>query len=72
MPKDYQVSQYDQPINVDGWLELPSGTRVGIERAHLEEDTGKSSHVGDAAGASTAATTRSSTTTGPASRCSRS
>ena len=46
MPKDYQISQYDQPINVDGWLELPDGTRVGIERAHLEEDTGKSTHVG--------------------------
>ncbi|QGG94672.1 Asp-tRNA(Asn)/Glu-tRNA(Gln) amidotransferase subunit GatB [Actinomarinicola tropica] len=46
MPKDYQVSQYDQPTNVDGWLELPDGTRVGIERAHIEEDTGKSTHVG--------------------------
>ena len=46
MPKDYQVSQYDLPINVDGELELPSGHRVGIERAHLEEDTGKSTHVG--------------------------
>ncbi|HKX70338.1 MAG TPA: Asp-tRNA(Asn)/Glu-tRNA(Gln) amidotransferase subunit GatB, partial [Acidimicrobiales bacterium] len=46
MPKDYQISQYDLPINVDGWLELPSGPRVGIERAHIEEDTGKSIHVG--------------------------
>ena len=46
MPKDYQVSQYDAPINVDGFIELPSGTRVGIERAHLEEDTGKTSHMG--------------------------
>jgi len=46
MPKDYQVSQYDEPINVDGWLELPDGTRVGIVRAHMEEDTGKSTHVG--------------------------
>ncbi len=46
MPKDYQVSQYDEPINVDGWLELPDGTRVGVERAHLEEDTGKITHVG--------------------------
>jgi aspartyl-tRNA(Asn)/glutamyl-tRNA(Gln) amidotransferase subunit B len=46
MPKDYQISQYDQPLNVDGWLELPSGKRVGIERAHMEEDTGKSTHVG--------------------------
>ncbi len=47
MPKDYQISQYDLPVNVEGWLELPSGGRVGIERAHLEEDTGKSTHVGD-------------------------
>jgi aspartyl-tRNA(Asn)/glutamyl-tRNA(Gln) amidotransferase subunit B len=46
MPKDYQITQYDEPINVDGWLELPSGTRVGIVRAHLEEDTGKTTHVG--------------------------
>ncbi len=46
MPKDFQISQYDEPINVDGWLELPSGKRVGIERAHLEEDTGKTVHIG--------------------------
>ncbi len=46
MPKDYQISQYDEPINVDGWLELPDGSRVGIERAHMEEDTGKTTHVG--------------------------
>jgi aspartyl-tRNA(Asn)/glutamyl-tRNA(Gln) amidotransferase subunit B len=46
MPKDYQISQYDLPVNVDGYLDLPSGQRVGIERAHLEEDTGKSIHVG--------------------------
>jgi aspartyl-tRNA(Asn)/glutamyl-tRNA(Gln) amidotransferase subunit B len=46
MPKDYQISQYDLPINVDGEIELPTGHRVGIERAHLEEDTGKSTHVG--------------------------
>ena len=46
MPKDYQISQYDEPINVGGWLELPDGSRVGIVRAHLEEDTGKISHVG--------------------------
>ncbi len=44
--KDYQISQYDQPINVDGHLDLPDGWRVGIERAHLEEDTGKTTHVG--------------------------
>ncbi|MDE0805018.1 MAG: Asp-tRNA(Asn)/Glu-tRNA(Gln) amidotransferase subunit GatB [Acidimicrobiales bacterium] len=46
MPKDYQVSQYDKPINVDGHLDLPDGTRIGIERAHVEEDTGKSTHMG--------------------------
>ena len=46
MPKDYQVSQYDLPVNVDGHLELPDGFVVGIERAHIEEDTGKSTHVG--------------------------
>ncbi|MGH8919417.1 MAG: Asp-tRNA(Asn)/Glu-tRNA(Gln) amidotransferase subunit GatB, partial [Actinomycetes bacterium] len=36
----------DEPINVGGWLDLPDGSRVGIERAHMEEDTGKSTHVG--------------------------
>jgi aspartyl-tRNA(Asn)/glutamyl-tRNA(Gln) amidotransferase subunit B len=46
MPKAYQISQYDQPLNVDGWLDLPDGTRVGIERAHMEEDAGKSVHAG--------------------------
>ncbi len=46
MPKDYQVSQYDQPINADGWLDLPDGSRIGITRAHLEEDTGKNTHAG--------------------------
>lgn len=50
MPKAYQISQYDQPLNVDGWLDLPGGYRVGVERAHMEEDTGKSSHVGGASG----------------------
>ena len=50
MPKDYQISQYDQPLNVEGWLELPSGKRIGIERAHMEEDTGKSTHVGGTGG----------------------
>jgi aspartyl-tRNA(Asn)/glutamyl-tRNA(Gln) amidotransferase subunit B len=45
MPKDYQVSQYDEPITIDGWLDVDGG-RVGIERAHLEEDTGKTQHVG--------------------------
>jgi aspartyl-tRNA(Asn)/glutamyl-tRNA(Gln) amidotransferase subunit B len=46
MPKGYQISQYDVPINADGWLELPGGRRVGIVRAHIEEDTGKTTHVG--------------------------
>jgi aspartyl-tRNA(Asn)/glutamyl-tRNA(Gln) amidotransferase subunit B len=46
MPKDFQISQYDLPLNVEGELELPSGQRCGIERAHLEEDTGKNTHVG--------------------------
>ena len=46
MPKDYQISQYDRPINVGGYLDLPDGSRVRIERAHLEEDTGKSTHLG--------------------------
>jgi aspartyl-tRNA(Asn)/glutamyl-tRNA(Gln) amidotransferase subunit B len=50
LPKAYQISQYDVPLNIDGWLDLPDGTRVGIERAHLEEDTGKSTHVGGADG----------------------
>ena len=46
MPKDYQISQYDQPTNIDGRLELADGDVVGIERAHIEEDTGKTTHVG--------------------------
>ncbi len=46
MPKDFQISQFDLPINGVGSLELPDGRRIGIERAHLEEDTGKSTHVG--------------------------
>jgi aspartyl-tRNA(Asn)/glutamyl-tRNA(Gln) amidotransferase subunit B len=50
LPKAYQISQYDQPLNVDGWLMLPGDVRVGIERAHLEEDTGKSTHAGGAEG----------------------
>ncbi len=45
MPKDYQVSQYEEPILVDGRLDV-DGATIGIERAHLEEDTGKTVHVG--------------------------
>jgi aspartyl-tRNA(Asn)/glutamyl-tRNA(Gln) amidotransferase subunit B len=50
MTKDFQISQYDQPICVDGRLELPNGTVIGIERAHLEEDAGKSTHIGGGGG----------------------
>ncbi len=50
LSKAYQISQYDQPLNVDGYLMLPADVRVGIERAHLEEDTGKSTHAGGTAG----------------------
>ncbi|HEY5265592.1 MAG TPA: Asp-tRNA(Asn)/Glu-tRNA(Gln) amidotransferase subunit GatB [Acidimicrobiales bacterium] len=46
MPKDFQISQYDLPINSGGHLDLPDGSRVSVERAHLEEDTGKSTHLG--------------------------
>jgi aspartyl-tRNA(Asn)/glutamyl-tRNA(Gln) amidotransferase subunit B len=46
MPKDFQISQYDMPINANGYLELPDRSRVGITRAHIEEDTGKSMHLG--------------------------
>jgi aspartyl-tRNA(Asn)/glutamyl-tRNA(Gln) amidotransferase subunit B len=53
MPKDFQISQYDEPLCTDGWLDVVvDGTafRVGIERVHLEEDTGKSLHMGGATG----------------------
>ncbi len=57
MPKDYQISQYDEPLCTDGYLdvEVPTddGTttvRVGIERVHMEEDTGKLTHAGGATG----------------------
>ncbi len=54
MPKNFQTSQYDEPIAFDGWLDvgLDDGTtyRVEIERAHMEEDTGKSLHVGGSTG----------------------
>ncbi|MGA8296858.1 MAG: Asp-tRNA(Asn)/Glu-tRNA(Gln) amidotransferase subunit GatB, partial [Acidimicrobiales bacterium] len=46
MPKDYQISQYDEPINVGGRIVLSDGSVVGIVRAHIEEDTGKTTHVG--------------------------
>ncbi|MDQ7909196.1 Asp-tRNA(Asn)/Glu-tRNA(Gln) amidotransferase subunit GatB [Phytohabitans sp. ZYX-F-186] len=53
MPKNYQISQYDEPLCVDGWLDVEVEgeiVRVGIERVHLEEDTGKTLHVGGATG----------------------
>ena len=54
MPKNFQTSQYDEPIAFDGYLdvELEDGEtfRVLIERAHMEEDTGKSLHVGGSTG----------------------
>jgi aspartyl-tRNA(Asn)/glutamyl-tRNA(Gln) amidotransferase subunit B len=54
MPKNFQTSQYDEPIDFNGYLdvELADGStfRVEIERAHMEEDTGKSLHLGGATG----------------------
>ena len=47
LPKGYQISQYDLPLSVNGWVVLPSGKRVGIRRAHLEEDTGTLKHGED-------------------------
>lgn len=46
MPKDYQTSQYDKPTSHDGRVELSDGSVVRVERAHIEEDTGKSTHLG--------------------------
>ncbi|GAA1750022.1 Asp-tRNA(Asn)/Glu-tRNA(Gln) amidotransferase subunit GatB [Luedemannella helvata] len=53
MPKNFQISQYDEPLCVDGWLDVDVDgeiVRVEIERVHLEEDTGKTLHVGGATG----------------------
>src|SRR5262245_45887847 len=53
MPKNFQISQYDEPLCVDGWLDIEvegETIRVGIERVHLEEDTGKTLHIGGATG----------------------
>jgi aspartyl-tRNA(Asn)/glutamyl-tRNA(Gln) amidotransferase subunit B len=53
MPKDFQISQYDEPLCTDGWMDVTvegQTFRVGIERVHLEEDTGKSLHMGGATG----------------------
>ena len=53
MPKNFQISQYDEPLCTDGYLDVTvdgATIRVGIERVHLEEDTGKSLHVGGVTG----------------------
>jgi aspartyl-tRNA(Asn)/glutamyl-tRNA(Gln) amidotransferase subunit B len=46
LPKGYQISQYDLPMSVSGYLDL-DGRRVRVRRVHLEEDTGKLIHAGD-------------------------
>ena len=44
LPKNYQISQYDLPFSTEGWVEIDGGKKVGIFRAHLEEDAGKLIH----------------------------
>ena len=49
LPKGYQISQFDEPLSQDGWIDIEvNGTskRIGITRVHLEEDAGKSLHEG--------------------------
>jgi len=54
LPKNYQISQFDQPIAEDGWIEVEVAEkgketylkRIGIERLHMEEDAGKLVHAG--------------------------
>jgi aspartyl-tRNA(Asn)/glutamyl-tRNA(Gln) amidotransferase subunit B len=50
LPKGYQISQYELPLCREGWLEIATESgprRIGVTRAHLEEDTGKLAHAGD-------------------------
>jgi len=50
MPKNYQISQYDMPIGGPGMLDIEADgrpIRIGVTRVHLEEDTGKSLHIGE-------------------------
>jgi aspartyl-tRNA(Asn)/glutamyl-tRNA(Gln) amidotransferase subunit B len=54
LPKGYQISQYDLPLCIEGWLSFTSGgveRRAGITRVHMEEDTGRLVHRTDATGA---------------------
>ena len=70
MPKNFQISQYDEPICFDGYVDVeidteegPKQFRIEVERVHMEEDTGKSLHVGGATGRILALTIHSLTTT---------
>ena len=59
MPKNFQTSQYDEPLCTDGYLDVQvdgDPVRIEIERVHLEEDTGKTLHVGGATGRISGAT----------------
>src|SRR3954470_20214147 len=55
LPKGYQISQYEAPLCGKGELEVPGGPRIGITRAHLEEDAAKTVHTGGATGRSVGA-----------------
>lgn len=48
LPKGYQITQYENPIIIGGHVELPDGKKIGITRAHLEEDAGKNTHPASA------------------------
>jgi aspartyl-tRNA(Asn)/glutamyl-tRNA(Gln) amidotransferase subunit B len=51
LPKGYQITQYDKPLCSEGWLDIHTAAgetkRIGIERLHMEEDTGRNVHLGD-------------------------